>query len=183
MSIRKKIALSISLVILFNAVIIYFIIIPTVSDIKMISDAVYKERVDLEKKYQRGQLLNKTLENFERVKSEQVIFKKAFIAEENELTFVTALENIAGKHNLEQHLQLASAKISESKNLYLSRAITITLRGTYEDTLNYLHDLESMDVFVNLANISLSSVEKVQAVDAPMQISLSGKIFYLPISE
>ena len=48
MKIREKIIILVSIVTIFIGTIIYFIIMPTVSDIKAINHAVYLERIDLD---------------------------------------------------------------------------------------------------------------------------------------
>ena len=71
MNFKVKITISTIGVILIISLITVFIIIPTISDIKKISNPIYLERVDLEKKYLRGQLLKKTVSNFEEIKSQK----------------------------------------------------------------------------------------------------------------
>ena len=51
MSVKRKIIISVAAVLSVTFIVVYFIILPTIRDIKKISDAVYQERVDLEKKY------------------------------------------------------------------------------------------------------------------------------------
>jgi len=180
MSIKKRMVLSVVVVILVNVLIVYFIIIPTVTDIQAISDAVHRERVDLEKKYQRGQLLNKTLENFEQVKEQRGKIIRSFVAEGNELAFVTLLENIAEKNNLEQDIKLDARRASESKNLYLSQKITITLTGKYGELRRYLYELELIPYYINVNDISWTTPEKIQPANAPLSMTLAGKIYSLP---
>ena len=177
---KKKMILSVVVVILVNVFIVYFIILPTISDIREISDAVYRERIDLEKKYQRGQLLNKTLENFERVKTQRGKIESAFVIEGSELLFVTALETIAENNYLAQEIKLDSKKVSESKNLYQSQKINISITGKYGDLRQYLHEFELMPYTVNVFDISWTTPEKIQPANAILTMTLNGKIYSLP---
>jgi len=177
---KKKMILSVVVVILINVFIVYFIILPTVNDIQEISDAVYRERIDLEKKYQRGQLLNKTLENFEQVKAQRGKIGSAFIIEGSELLLVTSLETIAEKNSLAQEIRLDSKKVAESKNLYQSQKINIALTGKYGDLRQYLHEIERMPYTVNVFDISWTTPEKIQPANAILTMTLDGKIYSLP---
>ena len=96
MSVKRKIIISVAAVLSVTFIVVYFIILPTIRDIKKISDAVYQERVDLEKKYLRGQLLKKTIQDFEKIKPQQEKLAAAFIKEGEELEFITALERMEG---------------------------------------------------------------------------------------
>lgn len=180
MSIKRRMILSVVMVILVNALIVYFIILPTIDDIRAISDAVYRERVDLEKKYQRGQLLNKTLENFEQVKEQRGKIGSAFIIEGDELSFITALEAIAEKNKLAQDIKLDSKKVAESKNLFQSQKINVSLTGKYGGLRQYLYELELLPYMINIFDVTWTTPEKIQPADAILTMNLDGKIYSLP---
>ena len=46
------------------AAVVFLIIVPTMRDIERISDDVYREIADLERKWERGQRLRETISNF-----------------------------------------------------------------------------------------------------------------------
>ena len=183
MSIKRRMILSVVVVILVNILIFYFIILPTIKDIREISDAVYKERVDLEKKYQRGQLLNKTLENFEQVKAQRGKMASAFVVEGNELLFVTALENIAEKNHLNQGINLDSQRVPGFKNLYQSQKINVILTGKYGELRQYLYELERIPYIINVNDVSWTTPKKIQPANAILSMTLTGEIYSLPQSK
>lgn len=178
MTIKKKIAIYILGVSIITSLIIYFVILPTLRDIKKINEAVYAEKIDLEKKYLRGQLLKKTIEDFEKIKPEKDKLKSLFITEGEELTFITALEKVAASHNLNQKLSLQPLKDNEEgNNLYYSLPLTITIQGKFIDTLKYLEDLEKLNYYFNILSITISTNLKGQ--EDLVMVKLEGKIYGL----
>jgi Tfp pilus assembly protein PilO len=177
MTIKKKIAISITIVIAAIGLIIYFIILPTIKDIEAISEAVYAERVDLEKKYLRGQLLKKTVENFQKIEPEKDKLVSIFINEGEELKFITALERIAASHGLVQNLKLQTRR--EGSNNYYPLPLEITTKGRFIQTLRYLKDLERLNYYFNIFSLNLSNGEGGNLITG----AINGEIYVLPPRE
>lgn len=173
MATKKKIIISIAIVLVFTALIIYFIILPTVNDIKQISNTIYAERVDLEKKYLRGQLLKTTIKEFEASKPSQEKLASVFISEGKELEFITALEKIAGVWGLEQNLSLQP--VETKSGFSYAQPLEIKIKGDFIKILKYLADLEKTKYYFNITSLSLDSNNGGNGVSADFQ----GKIFTL----
>ena len=178
MTIGRKIALYIIAVLIVTSLIIYFVILPTINDIKTINQAVYNEKLDLEKKYLRGQLLRKTIEDFEKIKPEQDKINSIFIKQGNELEFITALENIAANYNLEQKLSLRSDLPADS-GIYYPLPLEISIRGNFINILKYLNDLEKLDYYFNIAELAVTAG---QATENFTDTKLNGEIYMLSSS-
>lgn len=174
--------ISIALVGATIGLIVYFIILPTIQDIKRISDAVYIERIDLEKKYVRGQLLKKTLEDFEKVKPEKEKLASIFIKEGKELEFITALEKIAAGHNLEQSIQLQTAiRGKGEKNLY-PLLLAVGINGDFIEILKYLKDLEKLNYYFNIFSLNIGLAAK-NSENKAVNAILTGKIYTIPAAQ
>ncbi len=178
MSIKRKIILYLAGVVIFTGLIFYFIILPTIKDIQKINSDVLAERIDLEKKYQRGQLLKKTIQNFETIKPEEEKLDKIYVIEGEELKFITALENIANKYNIAQDIGLAE-KSSALAAGYSTLGLKITANGSFTDLLRYLKDIEKMPTYLNISNISLATGDKNQANGLKITANLDGNIFVI----
>lgn len=176
MGIKRKIVITILIFIAITALIVYLIILPTVKQIRAISDAVYIERVDLEKKYQRGQLLRKTIEDFEKIRPKKDKLSSVFIMEGNELEFITALEQIAISHGIEQSLRLQPIDSSQDSKYYYPLPLSISIDGEFTKILKYLKNLEQLNFYVNISSISINAGEKNNIISA----NLDGEIFALP---
>lgn len=179
MTVKKKIIISISIFIVFTGLIVYFIILPTAGEIKEIKEAVYTERVDLEKKYLRGQLLKKTLEDFEKIRPKKEKLSSVFVIEGKELEFIQALEKIAAFYNLEQNLKLQQLKDGEENNdYYYPLALEVLIEGDFTQTLGYLKSLERLNYYFNIYSINISAGE----TDNSVTTSLKGEIYALNVN-
>lgn len=178
MSGRKKILILISIVAAMICLIIYFVILPTVQDIMRISNAVTLERVDLEKKYLRGQFLKNIIENFEKIKPQEDKLVSIFIVRNEELKFITALEEIASQYDISQKLRLQPLDQISSKKVFYSLPMGATIQGSYIETLKYLKDLEQLNYYINFSSIKISSIGKLSGQDS-ISTTLDGHIYAL----
>ena len=156
MSSKIKITIFIIGAILAIGLIIFSIIIPTVSDIKKISNAIYAERVDLEKKYLRGQLLKKTSRDFETATLQKDKLDTIFITEGEELKFISTLEKVASNNNVDQTIDL-QAKDTKQKNGLKTFSLKITVTGGFTQVMKYLASLEKLNYYVNISFLNLGA--------------------------
>lgn len=154
--------------------VILFIIIPTITDIKKISNSIYLERIDLETKYLKGQLLRKTIKDFENYKNEKEKFKKIFIAQGDELEFITTLEKIATDRQILQSFKIKDSK-QETAGYHYPLNLQIILEGNFFDIMNYLADLEKLDYYFNIYNTSVVAEKEKNGV----KMILEGRVFIL----
>jgi len=178
MGIKKKILISVTIVLSIIGLIVYFIIWPTIKDIKTINYAVYLERLDLEKKYQKGQLLRTTIENFEKIKPEQDKLKNVFVIEGQELEFITSLEQIAEKNQVDQELKLATSDDVNRPSSY-SLPLTLKINGSFIGILKYLRDLENLDYYFSINSITLDTESTNRVTDDHISAILSGNIYVI----
>jgi len=172
MTTKRKFFIYILIFIACYSAIIIFIIIPTIKDIREISQTIYNERVDLEKKYLKGQLMKKTLEDFEKIKSQEEKLFSIFVIKGQELAFITLLEDFANKNNIELKINLkqiqTEAKIS-------SIPLELSLSGNYLNTLKYLDDLERLNNYYGIKNIQISSYQ--QNIRGNVKLIVKGDIY------
>ncbi|MFA6215697.1 MAG: hypothetical protein WC768_03955 [Patescibacteria group bacterium] len=173
MKIKQKIIIFLAIVLFITGLVIYFVILPTVNDIKKISSDIYAERIDLEKKYQRGQLLKKTIADFEKIKPQKDRLSSIFIVSGNELKFITDLEEIAALHKLTQNLNLQPIKNLEDGSFY-SSPLEIKTLGGFTETLKYLKDLEKLTYYFNISSLEFRSDDQTGLISN----TVSGKIYF-----
>ncbi|NUM25165.1 MAG: hypothetical protein HUU49_00905 [Candidatus Buchananbacteria bacterium] len=181
MQTKQKIIIAVLAVLLLSGMISYFIILPTINDIKKISNDVYLERLDLEKKYLKGQLLKKTMEDFEKIKPEKNKLANIFIKEGKELEFITALESISSQYKLEQTLKLGT-KQDQGSGTYHAVPLEIVVKGTFVDTLKYLNELEKLNYYYSISSIALGSAQD-QSLNPVVSSLIVGKIYVMPEPE
>lgn len=177
MSFKGKIISIIILVLIILGGIIFLIILPTIKDIQKINQTIYNERVDLERKYLRGQLLKNIMENFKKTKPYQNKILSIFIPEGEELKFITDLEEIAEKNNVSQVINLDSQKTKKIKGTnFLS--LRLVIKGELLPLLHYLRDLEKLNYYFNVSFINLITTSKEVGVESPeITMSLTGEVY------
>src|SRR3989338_2026996 len=180
MSVKRKIIISVAAVLSVTFIVVYFIILPTIRDIKKISDAVYQERVDLEKKYLRGKLLKKTIQDFEKIKPQQEKLAAAFIKEGEELEFITALERVAAANGLSQIIKLQPTQDKTlEKKFYSPLPLTLNATGSFLNTLKYLSDLQNLKYYFNVSAITFSNQSANRNNPEIINTNLAGEIYSL----
>lgn len=178
MKIKQKIIILLAVLLTLFGSVIFFIVIPTVRDIKKISQSVYQERHDLEIKYERGQLLKKTIEEFEKNKSESMKLDSIYILPHQELNFITTLEAVAKKNNIEQNIRLNTAQ-AKRKGDIVEIPVGLDLTANFKQTMDYLQNLDQLNYYIIITALSLDS----QAPRTPpflvdqIKTTVEGKIY------
>lgn len=179
MTTKRKIIIYLIIFLIATCSIIYFIILPTVNEIKRISNDIYLERVDLEKKYQRGQLLRVTIKNFETIKPKKSKLESVFINEGEELKFITSLEKIANDNNLNQEIKVQEKKIERQENNYYPLSLAISIRGEFINIMKYLQSLEKLNYYFNISAINIGADGQNKSI----LTNITGEIYVLPIEK
>lgn len=154
LDLKKKIMLSIAAVALFVAGISYLVIYPTIRDIKDMSANIDAQRTDLEKKYVRGQSLNKLANNLKKVEPKMELLDKIFINQNRALEFITTLEEVASSNNVEQKINLMTDR-SDKIFEFTRTPLQITLTGSFNNVMAYLIKIESLNYYININNIDM----------------------------
>ena len=161
-TLRKKIIISAVLLPLIMVGIMLFAVFPTINDIQKIRKAIEAQRIDLEVKYERGQSLKKLSENLKIIEPQLSELEEIFISEDEVLEFITTLEEIAGNNDITQTINLISSK-SSAKNGHKKIPLRITASGDFVGQLNYLTELESLNYYINIKSLELTSVSRSSA--------------------
>ncbi|MDD5031843.1 MAG: type 4a pilus biogenesis protein PilO [Patescibacteria group bacterium] len=156
LDLKKRITISLIGFFLFIFVIIYFVIFPSVRDIRNIKNEIQEQRLELERKYVKGQSLKKMTEKLKRAEEKIHVLDQVFIKEDAGLEFVTALEEAAGKDGVNQKINLLSLSPVENE-FYKMVPLQVSSQGGASQQMNYLVDLETLDYYVNIKLLELSS--------------------------
>jgi Tfp pilus assembly protein PilO len=147
-SLKNKIILSTSVLLVILATIIFFIIKPAMNEILKISKEIEMQREDLERKYQRGQSLKKLTEDLKVIEPQLEKLDELFIKRDESLKIITSLEKIAENNGVEQKINLSAqgTKISD----YQKIPIQIFSRGNFFNQTKYLTSLEKLNTYINI---------------------------------
>lgn len=129
---------------------------PLHNKIKSTSDIVIKERASIVEKQSRERNIVGLTKELEEIEPNIENFDLVFINEENQLDFITAIENIATINEVFQKLEIVPPE-KLSKDKYLKVPMTLTAQGELQSIYKYLKDLESFSYQLNIEKIDINS--------------------------
>ncbi|MEK7167255.1 MAG: hypothetical protein AAB732_02495 [Patescibacteria group bacterium] len=152
MSTINKIIITCALFLILVLSILFFIIFPTIRAIKELNQYIYQEQKNLEVKFQSGKKIKETRQNFLKIKPYLSQINNIFLIEDKKIEFFSILEKIAQKYNLKFNLNLIFLESPEKISLKFD------LEGEYFNFLKYLIDLERLDYYININEISINEI-------------------------
>lgn len=165
LNLKNKIILSLASFLVFIFIVIYFVIIPSIRDIKNIRDEIEAQRVDLERRYVKGQSLRNLSEKLQKAEEKIHVLDQVFIGKEEGLEFVTTLEGIAGKNGVSQKINLLPS-LAADNGYYQLVPLQLFPQGNFNQLMNYLVGLETLNYYINIKSLDLSSSSRTAAPEA-----------------
>lgn len=151
---------------------------PALREIRLINRQVYEERVRLEKLYVKGQLQKKVRENYARVEGRTGFLDEILLKENNELPYITAVEQAASDARVELKMNVGERK-RQPNQLLSSLGFNLEVLGSWENVSRFLETLEKMPFY---SNIQESAFAVHKAKDNPgraVSASLAIDTFWL----
>jgi len=166
LDLKKRIIISIVGFFIFIFAVIYFVIFPSVRDIKNIKNEIESQRMELERRYIKGQSLRKMTEKLERAEEKIHVLDQVFIGQDAGLGFVTALEGVAEKNGVNQKINLLSQSPVDN-GFYKMVPLQLSSGGSANQQMNHLVSLETLNYYVNIKSLELSSGSAAIPVGSP----------------
>lgn len=166
------------------AAMFFAIIYPSIKEMRIISQEIYDTRKELEIKYQKGQSIRKTTRDLKEIEPALSELSFFYIAEGDELRFITTLEQLAQQYSVEQNIQIKFPE-TKSNNDVVAVPITLQLGGNYVDVLKYLSGLEQLNYYIIRDNLAFRAKDSIKGPDEIPVIGqvtaiLNGKIYWQP---
>jgi len=152
--IKKHITTLILFLLGSTLIISLFFIFKTIIDIKYLSESIYQQRVALEEKYLKGLSLKDTVKELEKTKNELNSLTNILLPVNNTLGLITDLEQTAEFYNINQNINLTEGN---TKKLFSSSEINITVNGPYNQVLSYLTELNRKPYYLNIKTIKITT--------------------------
>ncbi len=140
------------LLLLVNLVIIYFATIPTVAKIKSLHGEILNLKIDSENKITREKNMNDLNDKIKKISPQLEKINQIFINKNREIEFITTLESLEEKNNVQQTLNL-DINNSQKGEGFNKVPIEISATGNFENLTNYLLDIETLNYYINFDNI------------------------------
>lgn len=130
-------------------ILVCVVAIPSLNGIIKLSSIIEDERNKIEKTLQRAMKLSQTTKDVEDIQSALPPMEKMLVAEGNEITLFTFLEERIKEHGLTETLRLG--ELTNSRELPLS----IDLKGPFANVLKFISAIEKSQLFMPFNALSM----------------------------
>jgi Tfp pilus assembly protein PilO len=148
-----KTILSTLAILLLSTAIIIFIIYPAVNYIKKLKIEIQKIEQDSEDQYQKIKLLKKSVAELDTIKEKSKLLEQSLVNKDDAIKLIKELEELAISKNVEQSLNI-------KEGINDSFVFGLAVRGTFYETLQYLHSLEHLPFYVAIDSLNWTKVDQ-----------------------
>lgn len=168
LSLKKKIFINIVFTLLLLGVLIYFIAIPSINEIKTIGENINKQGARIDEEYQKCVNLKKLASDLKKIEPDLAKIDQIFVNREKELELIKQLEQTASSSNVAQIINIKDISGDKAR---LSLAAT----GDFNELFDYLLNLESLNYYLNIKSLSLSASSATISPSSYAEIETDGE--------
>jgi len=179
---KQKISNTSFLTLLFVLLIVYFVIFPSLDNIKDKKNEIIAEKIKIEKN-KIYQLTSKNQENqLKNIETDLEKIEQIYINRNKELEFITTLEGLAKTNNVEQKIDILFAR--ETKKEEISEIpISLSATGNFENILSYLRNLNNLPFLINVDLINLEKISNEATIgdnisESKISVGVSGVTYW-----
>jgi Tfp pilus assembly protein PilO len=187
-NLKNKSLVLVAIFTLINIGIIYFLIMPSIDNIKNLRNDTINLKIDSENKIAQETKTNDLNNKLKKIEPQLEKINQIFISQNREIEFITTLESLESKYNITQTLNLGLDDAEQGDGFKIV-PFSIDANGNFKDIMNYLTGVESLNYYINIENISLSnnstdisSPEKIPGqesdADSKVNIKISGFAYW-----
>ena len=151
---KSKIFYLCIVLIVITATLLLFIIIPNINEIRLIKEDIITQKKNYEIKKIQNENIDTIIEKVNYVDSKMDDLDSIFIKKNNELEFITLLENLALKNNISQKIDFTPSE--NITNEVEKIPVKLNVSGSYNSFLSYLSNLETARYYISIENISIT---------------------------
>jgi len=170
LDIEKKLIITVGGFILIAIIVALTIILPTIKQIADINKNTQQVRMYMEKKHNGIMGLRNAKIKAREIKEEVFSFVNYFYYPEQELKLITQLESISTNNKVTQNINGYEIKDGTAK-------LSLNIIGDYNDTLNYLSELENIDYFIRINFLHLTQEQDRNTKTPVTKINLELSIY------
>jgi len=138
------------------ALIIIFVIYPAALNLWGISQEITRQKKELENRQAKNYELKDIIASYKRYEPKLELLNRSVMSKNRELEFITTLEDIAARCNLQQKITIGDYQAMPG-TAFNKMPLQVTLQGAYLDEAAYLQALEKLPPYVNIKQINLSA--------------------------
>lgn len=170
-------AISVATFVVLSAAVIYFLVLPTIADIKKMKAEIEAQRIDLENKYRKSKNLKKLTANLKKIEGEIEKLDWLFINQNRALEFITTLEEAAAKEGVSQKISLGTTAPLKNYS-YKKIPLQIMADGNFISQLRYLANLEALNYYINIKTLEFSTAANDVAAKGGVNLQISSDTYW-----
>jgi Tfp pilus assembly protein PilO len=166
---KQKLLVLTSIFVLFIFVLFYFLVKPTIADVEKLRFEILAKKIETEKNINKEK--NKSIlgAKIKKIEPKLQQFDKIFVSINKNLEFITTLEGVVDKHNLDQTIGL-NTKNYDDKKAYNVVPVTLSTTGNFKNITSYLNSIESLTYYLKITSLSMTRLE---SLDTQTNVSLN----------
>ncbi len=151
-----KTIISIIFYILFFIFILYFFLMGSISEIKKTSSDIIDKKSKTEFYFESMKSNQDFGKKMEILDHKLTIIENSFIDINKQVDFIRVMEDLATKYNIKQNISIDSVALN-SADKYKKVPMDLAVSGNFEDIMNYISAIESLNYYINIKFINLSA--------------------------
>lgn len=177
LAIKTKTLIFLGLFIFGDLLILTFVIYRTVKEITYLNKIISTERTRLESRYERRTSARAIIETLNKVSADLPARESSLLHAGGELDLVTALEDAAATHGVNQKISLSTR---EGKTDFGDKILlNLSVNGTFAELTRYIGELERLPITIIFDNISFSQETSASAkAEGKIRGLLQGHLYY-----
>ena len=152
LNIEKRTILILTVFSALILIIVFVVIVPTISYIKDLNLQTNDLRQYLEKKYENSHSLLNSKQKIETIKNATAEYENYLFFKGDELKLITQLEDLSAHYQITQKISSSDLDKTLSNSIHIS----LVLNGDYQNMLQYLNALEKQNYFIHIENLQFS---------------------------
>ena len=169
-NVKSRILTMTLIIIVLSFVIVFFVILPTIKNIRGLQKDINTTQQLLEDRYKKTQRVHRSIQDLDNIIKQTEKFENISITNDPELDIITKLEDIAGEYNITQTLKATLHEkgsssmnipnlppLLKNKDYYI---FSFSSEGKYENLMNYLRSIEKLPYYFSVNSVSLSKKDE-----------------------
>jgi Tfp pilus assembly protein PilO len=143
-------------VLILNAAVIYFFILPTINKIKSLRNEILNIEIDSANKITQEKNISDLNNKIKKIQPQLNEINSIFINQNREIEFINALEDLASKNNIDQKLNIDFNNPTKG-GTFNSVPVGINANGNFNNVIGYLSALEAMSYYINIDSVTFTA--------------------------
>ncbi len=181
MKVERQIIGTTAALLLLAAAVVGFVIVPTVTQIRDLTDELANQQMEIERQYILRNYVKRALTDIETAQAKFDKIKDTSIMQGEELQFIQALERAANVSGVAQQISLETVNEVELTLWEKEIPLKLHIQGAFPNVMSWLNEVEHLEYYILFDSISISA-QRLGGAASPqgnVNASFVGRTFWL----